>query len=57
VNTAVVVYDLERIRQNPIFQEQIKKEAFGKLANKYHLLGTLGKTNKQLLNKLITVAE
>ena len=42
MNTAVVVYDLERIRNNEIFQSQIKREAFGKLAAKYHMTGTLG---------------
>jgi hypothetical protein len=43
VNTAVVVYDLERIRNNEIFQTQVQKEAFGQLAAKYHMTGSLGK--------------
>jgi hypothetical protein len=42
VNTAVVVYDLEKIRTNEIFQAQIKIEAFEPLAAKYRVVGSLG---------------
>jgi hypothetical protein len=38
----VVVYDLEKIRTNEIFQAQIKMEAFEPLAAKYRVVGSLG---------------
>ena len=42
LNTAVVLYNLERLRNSQTFATEIDIKSFGRLAAKYSMRGTLG---------------
>jgi hypothetical protein len=42
VNTAVVLYHLDRLRRSDLYAREVQLDAFGPLAVKYSFKGTLG---------------